>query len=368
VIRDAQGNLYGTTSGGGASGAGTVYKLSTAGDETVLYSFKGGTDGVSPYAGVIPDAEGNLYGTTFFGGEPNCPVPAPFGTGCGTVFKLDKTGEETVLYRFRGGADGAGPVGGVILDAKGNLYGTTWNTNPNSTSDGCGTVFKVSQTGEKTLLYNFSCGADGAGPAAGVIRDAQGNLYGTTTGGGAYGAGTVYKLSAAGKETVLYSFAGRADGASPQSVLTRDAEGNFYGTAYGGGVIDVYTSCESVGCGVVFKLDRTGNESVLYTFTGGADGSNPYAGVIRDAGGNFYGTTYYGGESPLSGVVFKVDKTGKESVLHAFTGGADGSNPVAGVIQDAAGNLYGTTPYGGHYSCGQDGEGGGCGVVFKLTP
>ena len=347
VIRDAQGNLYGTTFFGGAYGDGVVFKVGTSGRETVLYSFTGGADGALPYAGVIRDAQGDLYGTANEGGNSPC--------GCGVVFKLGTTGQETVLYSFTHGADGANPAAGLIR-AQGNLYGTTfWG----GVYD-YGTVFELSPTGQETVLYGFTGGNDGGNSGAGLIRDAQGNLYGTAESGGdmsscdSLGCGVVFKLSSTGQETVLHSFTGGADGAIPYAGLIRDAQGNLYGTTgYGGDM----SSCSGNGCGVVFKLSSTGKETVLYRFKGGADGAGPTAGVIRDAQGNLHGTTW-GGGAYGKGTVFELSPTGKETVLHSFAG-ADGANPEAGVIEDTNGNLYGTTSFGSAYSNG---------VVFELKP
>jgi uncharacterized repeat protein (TIGR03803 family) len=312
---------------------------------TVLYAFKGGADGASPAASVMRDAAGNLYGTTDSGGT----------SSNGTVFKVDSAGRETVLYSFTGGADGGFPAAGVIEDAAGNLYGTTINGGAFNN----GTVFKLSSNGEETVLYSFTGGSDGGGPSAGVIRDAAGNLYGTTVNGGsslfcAKGCGTVFKLDTTGKETVLYSFTGKADGAFPTGRLTRDAAFNMYSTTQNGGANNN---------GTVFKLDPRGKETVLYSFPGGAQ-VIPLGGVIRDAAGNLYGVTELGGAFG-DGTVFKLDTTGKETVLHSFTAKADGAFPIGGVIQDAAGNLYGTTSSYGNVSCDPP---FGCGTVFKIVP
>jgi uncharacterized repeat protein (TIGR03803 family) len=369
VIGDGAGNLYGTTYSGGSgtlcgfvAGCGVVYKLDVTGQETVLYSFTGGADGSSPQAGVIRDSAGNLYGTTLYGGGGNC----TFGHGCGVVFKLGTTGHETVLYSFTGGADGGNPYAGVIGDGGGNLYGTTYSggittTDACSPTRGCGVVYKVDATGHETVLYNFTRRADGAFPHAGVIGDGAGNLYGTTANGGQADLGVVYKLDSTGHETALYSFPAGGDGAYPLAGVIGDGAGNLYGTTHGGG-INVCPPDGFSGCGVVFKLDSAGQETVLHTFTGGVDGSNPIAGVIRDSAGNLYGTTSDpGGGFCVSlgfdcGAVFKLDPTGNETVLHSFNG-ADGANPTAGVVPDRAGNLYGTTSYGG-----------GVGVVFRVDP
>jgi len=213
-------------------------------------------------------------------------------------------------------------------------------------------VYKVDMTGHETVLYSFTGGADGSNPLSGVIRDSAGNLYGTNSWRGSGSAGVVYVLRTTGRLTVLYTFTGGADGAYPSAGLIRDSAGNFYGTTPAGGA-----GAGWAGYGVVYKLDKTGHETVLYTFTGGADGNRPYAGVIRDAGGNLYGTTFFGG-AQNAGVVYKVDTAGQQTVLHAFGGGGnDGGNAFAGVIIDSAGNLYGTNSNGGS---------GGQGVVYEL--
>jgi uncharacterized repeat protein (TIGR03803 family) len=356
LIRDSAGNLYGTTLGGGACGNGTVFMLNKTGKETVLYSFTGGADGAGPFAGLVRDAAGNLYSTTIDGGSSS----ACQGHACGVVFKLDESGNETVLYSFNGGADGEYPYAGLVRDAKGDLYGTTafggGGGCPNYFS-GCGTVFKLDATGEETVLYSFTgTGGDGAYPYAGLVLDAAGNLYGTTAQGGTYacnygenGCGTVFKLDKTGKETVLYTVTD-THGAYPYAGLVRDAASNLYGTTLGG---------DGSGRGRVFKLDKAGKETVLHSFTGtGGDGEYPYAGLVRDAKGNLYGTTWSGGTHG-SGTVFELDKTGKETVLYSFTGGADGAWPWAGLALDANGNLYGTTVIDGA---------SGYGTVFELTP
>lgn len=316
LILDAQGNLYGTTDTGldGSSILGIVFKLAPNGAEKVLHYFTGyPQDGAMPQAAFITDAQGNLYGTTAGGG--------PYLSSAGTVFKLSQKGIETQLYSFLGPPDGWSPVAGLVMDAQGNLYGTTvaggtyWYAGGNN----CGTVFKVTPDGTETVLYNFTGGADGDSPRAGLLLDAQGNLYGTTQEGGAYGGGTVFKLTPSGEQTVLYSFCSQAyctDGAGPVAGLIADAQGNLYGTTSGGG-----GNCfSSSACqGTVFKLDPSGAETVLYRFcaqSNCADGSNPLAGLIMDAQGNLYGTTAnggnmnancaYGGSNFGCGTVFKL--------------------------------------------------------------
>jgi uncharacterized repeat protein (TIGR03803 family) len=368
LLRDAGGNLYGTTAYGGAYHRGAAFELSPTGTETVLQSFCG-ADGAYPYAGLIRDAAGNLYGTTNQGGAYTG-ICANEG-GCGVVFKLGPAGIETVLHSFTG-ANGIGPYAGLVQDAGGNLYGTA----AVGGTSGEGVVFKVSPIGTETILHSFTGGADGAFPAAGLVRDGAGNLYGTTAQGAESSrncdfysgtCGVVFKLSPTGTETVLHSFAGYpTDGGVPFAGLIRDAAGNLYGTTNTGGASSTCTVGYGLGCGVVFKLSPSGTETVLHSFTGGADGANPFlSGLVQDAAGNLYGTTAYGGATgtcnpPVGcGVVFKLSAAGTETVLHSFTGGADGAFPQAGLIQDAAGNLYGTASSGGP---------GGFGVVFRLTP
>jgi len=331
-------------------------------------------------AGVPPSAQGQTFTVlhSFKGGTDGAdPVASvildkagnlygttesggPFSSG--TVFKVDKTGKESVLYSFSGGADGAIPLAGLVRDSAGNLYGTTEHGGDLTCGSGvgCGTVFKLDKTDKETVLYSFINGADGSEPVAGVILDKAGNLYGTTQYGGPFSSGTVFKVDTTGKETVLYTFTGGRggkDGYFPEGLIG-DAAGNLYGITQFGG---------NFSFGTVFKLDGTGKETVLYRFTGGADGVYPAAGVIADAAGNLYGTTQYGGSVNCfgdgCGTVFKLDKTGKETVLYSFTGGTDGASPVAGLVRDSAGNLYGTATFGGDPLCS-----GGCGVVFKIAP
>jgi uncharacterized repeat protein (TIGR03803 family) len=357
LVRDSAGNLYGTTQLAGAFGGGTVFKLDRNGKETVLFSFyggNGGRDGFYPEAGVVLDAFRNLYGTTSAGGAHSD----------GVVFKLNRAGKETVLYSFTGKADGGPPRdANLVVDAMGNIYGATLQGGSGCFGAGCGVVFKLDKTGKETVLYTFTGGADGWLPS-GLLQDAAGNLYGTTEQGGANNYGTVFKLDTTGRETVLYSFNGGPngpDGAYPLAGLALDASGNLYGTTSGGG---------GAGLGSVFKLDTIGKESVLYSFTGGSDGGFPLFGsLVQDAAGNLYGTTWVGGSGGCAGgcgVVFKVDTTGKEIVLHEFSGGPDGAFPYSGLIRDAAGNLYGTDTAGG--DSGKCLSRSGCGVVFEIKP
>lgn len=349
LVMDTAGNLYGTTLYGGTSGVGTVFELSPSGTETVLHSFAAShTDGHYPYAGLLMDTTGNLYGTAQSGGAK----------GLGTVFKLSPNGTETLLYSFcvlAACADGYHPRAGLIMDTKGNLYGTAFDGGAYD----AGAVFELSPSGTETVLHSFcqqtGC-PDGYYPQAGLVMDTNGNLYGTTLYNGAYGGGTVFKISSDGTATTFYNFCtatGCKNGRYPQAGLILDTNGNLYGTTYGGG---------AYGKGTVFELSPSGAETVLHSFcarTGCSDGSHPRADLVMDTAGNLYGTTYYGGTNSV-GTVFKLSPNGTETVLHSFAAnGSDGTHPYAGLVTDTMGNLYGTT-----YSGGANGYG----TVFKVTP
>ncbi len=264
--------------------------MDTSNTETVLYTFQNMPDGAYPKAGVIVDSEGNLYGTTSEGGIA-CQQSQD---GCGTVFKITPAGQESVLYRFTGGSDGGLPTGDLYRDAAGNLYGTTSAGGPYlCQSGGCGVVFKIDTAGSFSVFYAFQGSPDGAFPEAGLIRDGAGNFYGTTSNGGTNGGwGTVFELTSAGQEKILYSF-GCCFG-EPLSTPVRDAAGNLYGTTVFGG---------ANGWGAVFKIDPSGNETVLHNFSlfGGAE---PWGGLVA-VGGRLYGTTFEGGSTTF-GVVYQI--------------------------------------------------------------
>jgi uncharacterized repeat protein (TIGR03803 family) len=343
AIVDQQGTVYGTTSGGGRYTYGTLYEIDSAGNTMLLHSFHH-HEGCDSFADLLLDKRGNLFGT-----ENECGV-----LNLGTVYELKKSGKLIVLYSWGKANDntsqGYGPRAGLIRDDEGNLYGTT---SLGGTTDN-GTVFEVNhETGSATLLYSFGVPPDGSFPTGSLIRDKDGNLYGTTEGGGAYGFGTVFKLDQDGVETILYSFTGGTDGRNPVGALTSDNQGNLYGTTSLGGF--------GTGFGTVFKLDMSGSEIVLHSFgqTPG-DGSQPLAGLVRDSVGNLYGTTQYGGMYG-EGTVFKLDPSGSVTILHSFAWGTDGAFPNSGLVLDAAGSLYGTTVEGGDPVCD-------CGTVFKIVP
>lgn len=396
LLFDRAGNLYGTSSQGGdlsgcaLRGCGVIFRLSPNSKgwrETVLYTFNDGPDGAAPVAGLIADDAGNLYGTAAVGGDLGCIPP----DGCGVVFELSHTAsgwKQTVLYTFDGSPHGSGPSASLIFDSAGNLYGTTASGGNNKLCflNGCGVVFELSpsSTGWKQkILHTFSGGRDGAYPQAGLVLDAAGNLYGTTTNGGNNlftcggifpGCGVVFELSPKStggwKETVLHTFSGGKDGALPVAGLIFDPSGNLYSTTSAGGGA---ANCQE--CGVVFRLSHTSSgwkENVLHTFTCCSGGGMPHAGLIRDTAGNLYGTASEFGDMTACnsgcGVVFKLSRLSgggwKETVLHAFDK-SDGGAPYASLIFDSAGNLYGTTAGGGNLS---DCFSAGCGVVFQIVP
>jgi uncharacterized repeat protein (TIGR03803 family) len=316
---------------------------SHAGTETVLYSFKGGGDGAAPAAGLILDKAGNLYGTTSWGGGTGCG-----GNGCGTAFKLATDGTENVLHVFGSGTDGQTPTSGLIRDSLDNLYGTATAGGGNACS--CGVVFKITANGKEVILHAFAGGDDGATPRDNLMIDKKGYVFGTATGGGTSGSGVVFRLK--GKtEKVLYDFTGGADGDDPSASLIEDKAGNLYSTTTYGG------AC----CGTVFSLSRSGTEAVLYAFE---EEEEPQWGVVRDAAGNLFGATPHGGIYS-GGEVFELAPDGTLTRLHSFpiSNGSDGTTPYAGVVEDAAGNLFGTTGFGGtSKTCT-----GGCGTLYEIA-
>jgi uncharacterized repeat protein (TIGR03803 family) len=339
------------------------------GSEKVLYRFQGGTDGSGPTAGLTIDSSGKMYGTTREGGDTKC--PDGLGQGCGVIFQTDKQGKEKVLHAFAGGNnDGEFPDGGLLADGAGNYYGVTASGGPKDTG---GTVFKLAPDRTESIVYAFQGGADGRGPVGNLVVDGSGNLYGTTIYGGDLsvcdngGCGTVFEVAPDGTHTVLHAFEGGKDGEAPFGGLIADSIGNLYGTTALGG-----DGCNSPGCGTVFKIAPGGAETILHTFqANGSDGLGPGSGLIMDRDGNLYGTTSAGGSggTPCQrdvgcGTVFQVFPDGTETVLYSFQG-LDGSDPGAGVVMDSPGNLYGTTSYGGGAGCPQN---QGCGSVFELAP
>jgi uncharacterized repeat protein (TIGR03803 family) len=395
LIADTAGNLYGTTYNGGEHALGAVFKLSQGSDgkwaESVLCSFLGAADGSYPTGGLVWDSAGSLYGTTTYGGYFN---DSSCNGGCGVVFKLTPVSGgkwlETVLYSFRGSGnnngDGSSPGGSLVFDSVGSLYGTTQDGGASNR----GIVFKLAPTSSgdwtESILYAFSGGTDGAYPGTSVTFDQTGNLYGTTAEGGDpscsgrnnAGCGTVFQLTPRAngiwKEIVLYSFQYPVYlffSSSPNLVV--DSRGALYGTTSNGGL----------NFGSVFRLRRKSKEKwnyeTLYNFAGGSDGSYPLAGLMLDAVGRLYGTTEFGGvisgKTPCPyqvgcGTIFQLTPHSgaawTERVVHKFSGGKDGAEPLGSLISDQKGNLYATASAGGGGGC--DYLSVGCGAVVKLSP
>jgi uncharacterized repeat protein (TIGR03803 family) len=384
ALLDESGTLYGTTANGGTralrrctadqAGCGTVFRITTAGKERVLYSFVGLRNGELPNRGLL-ELNGTFYGTTYAGGNGGtyCISPVANKTrslrpdekalvntadGCGTVFDVTTAGKERVLHRFAGGDDGSGPNAG-LADVNATLYGTTGFQGKHRQ----GTVFSITPGGKETVLYSFGDKpSDGNEPAA-TLLDVNGTLYGTTYQGGtgrncsgSAGCGTVFSITTAGKETVLYSFAvNQGDGAYPEANLI-DVGGTLYGVTSQGGAHGL--SCSGGICGgTVFSVTTAGKEQVVHSFTGSpGDGSYPIAGLLM-VKGKLYGTTYSGGRS-VDGTVFALTTAGKERILYSFAGMPDGANPNSGLV-DVNGALYGTTSSGGSDNWG---------TVFSLKP
>ena len=363
LILDSEGNLYGSAGAGGLTvnypfGSGVLFEITPSGSEIVIHYFGSSpTDGIAPNA-VIRDASGNFYGTTEVGGT---------GVGAGTIFGISAAGTETVLYNFQQGPSGSEPESGLVQDRQGNLYGTTVQggySMGECTVGGCGLVFKVAPSGAVSVLYNFTGPPDADYPDWPLAIDAQGNLYGTSAFGGAFGYGAVYKITPTGTETVIYNFPGPPGAAYPIGGLLLGANGALYGATASGGP---YTglSCTVQGCGTVYELTPS-RMTILYSFEGGSDGAGPSGGLVRDGDGNFYGATGLGGVSDSQGgqgVIYELTPAGVESVLYRFTGGKDGAYPLSPLTLDQSGNIYGVTFWGGVRSGDT-----GFGTAFKLIP
>ena len=370
LVQGIDGNFYGTTYQGGTGtgcfggtgdGCGTVFSITQSGNLRILHSFcskENCADGYFPASGLVQTTDGNLYGTTEGGGA---------SYSYGTVFKITTDGTLTTLYNFcsqANCADGSNPYGSLVQATNGNFYGTTVTGGANRG----GTVFEITPSGKMTILYSFcskSACADGSSPYAGLIQAADGNLYGTTYDGGSRDAGVVFKMTPAGLLTTLYSFCSQAncaDGDVSFAPLAEGPEGNFYGTTIYGGS----TGC----CGTVFKITTTGQFTSLYTFcseTNCDDGGYPSAGLAL-ADGKLYGTTGANGPNSDAGTLFDITTTGALTTLYSFctqSGCTDGSNPFGGLIQSTDGTFYGTTYFGGMGSC--NGPVSGCGTVFDFS-
>lgn len=364
---DRVGNLYGPTiSGTGAAYNGTIFKLSYRASGWVLsslYEFRGGNDGENPHGGVTFDQNGILYGTTLLGGGGDC-----YPNACGAVFKLRPPANvcrseycpwgKTQLYAFQEAADGAGPNCAVVFDQAGNIYGTT-----EGGGTGLGVVYELTSSGDgwtENVPHSFIGPPDGAYPTN-VISDSSGNLYGTTTDNGPFNLGTIFRLTPSGSGwtfTVLYAFEGSSDGGFPYGGVMLDQSGNLYGTTTQGG---------AGGNGTIYQLTPQGGSwtyNVLYFFPAGSPAPDPTTLAI-DAAGNLYGVTSSGGRYS-TGSVFKLTHSGSGwtfTSLYDFTGGSAGEEPIDTVVLDTNGNIYGAAYYGGNNNCEN-----GCGTIWEITP
>jgi uncharacterized repeat protein (TIGR03803 family) len=373
LIQAKDGFYYGTTQLGGSYGDGTIFKVDASGNIASVYEFSG-TDGANPIAPLIQATDGSLYGTTDWGGA--------FGEG--TLFKVDTDGSLQILHSFTGGNDGGDVSGKLTLATDGFLYGTTFHGGTYNS----GTVFRMDLQGNLTTLYSFTGGADGYGPEA-LIQGSDGFFYGVAQNGGnascqafgGTGCGTIFVIDSQGSFKVLYSFNGIPDGAQPEEALLEGTDGALYGTTLFGGNAACSVSSYP-GCGTIFKIDTKGNYTLLYGFTGGAEGGVPFSSLIQASDGDFYGTNTAGGDVSCSviasgenystytgcGTVFKMDSAGHVTALNSFKGSpADGSNPFATLLQGSDGYFYGTTRWGGTaISCPYT-DNGGCGTFFRVS-
>jgi uncharacterized repeat protein (TIGR03803 family) len=360
LVEGSDGNFYGTTSAGGTKSLGTVFRMTAAGSEALLYSFAGyPADGAVPEAGLVQAGNGDFYGTTYIGGTSNV----------GTVFAITPAGSESMIHAFSGTpGDGSNPRATLVSGRDGNFYGTTrtGGSGVAGNPDGNGTVFGISPEGAESVLYSFAGpSGDGATPLGNLVQGGDGSFYGIAGIGGADGFGIVFKVNSAGAESVLYSFAGRnGDGSYPLAGLVLGGDGNFYGTTSDGGTV---VSGAQAGSGTVFRISPEGAETVLYRFGGstggpsqpdpGGDGQHPDGTLVRAHDGNFYGITSAGGVYG-EGTVFKITPAGVETVIYSFTASSgDGAAPNS-LILGSDGNLYGTTSEGGV---------NGQGTVFRIA-
>ena len=344
LMGDGAGNFYGTTFYGGTNDRGTAYKVTSSGTVTVLHSFVSASNALGlifgPETGLVADGNGNFFGTTYVGGA----------NSLGTVYKITSEGNFSVLHAFSGGSsDGSMPRAELVAYGAGDFYGTTIRGGANDT----GTVYKITDAGDFTLLHSFGTGAEGSHPNSPLLADGVGNFYGTSYDGGANGFGTVYKITAAGDFRLLHSFVPDRDGKNPKSGLVSDGLGNFYGTASTGGPNDR---------GTAYKITENGDFTLLHSFNpfiyseSGNDGAGPIGVLVPDGLGNFYGTTEQGG-AYSRGTVYKMTGKGLVTVLHAFGAIDDGAYPSSGLVSDSSGYLYGTT---------NDGGANNLGTVFRI--
>ena len=339
LVQASDGNFYGTTAYGGANGDGTVFKITPSGAETVLHSFNS-TDGAQPIGGLVQASDGNLYGTTEYGGNHDW----------GTLFKITPSGTFTSLYSFTGGTDGGNPFNETLVEGSdGNLYGTTSVGGAYGNPSSGGTVFCITTSGALTTLHSFipnDTDNNGEAPIAGLTLGSDGNLYGTTAVGGANGTGTVFSITTSGTFTHLYSFSAldsqylNPDGDRPEAPLVQAGDGNLYGITDDGG---------ASGEGTIFQISHSGAFNKIYDLNVSTD---KFAGLVQASDGNLYGTMPTGGANRF-GTVFQITTSGILTTLYSFSGGSDGNGPFAGLVQASDGNFYGTTLFGGANNNGE---------------
>jgi len=338
LVQGFDGHYYGTTSAGGAEGAGTVFKMTPTGKLTTVYSFSSSSYVYRPEAGLVQATNGRFYGTTVYSGP----------SAAGSVYEITAAGKLSTLYVFDY-QDGDNPFDALVQGTNGRFYGTT----SGCCSYSAGTVFEITAGGSLTTLYNFGSGTHGAFPYAGLVEATDGSFYGTTSEGGANGYGTVFKITARGKLTTLYNFCSQTnctDGSYPYGGLVQAADGNLYGMTSEGGPNNN---------GTVFKITARGELTTLHSFKG-PEGSNPFSGLIQATDGNLYGMTPGLGAHGY-GTIFKITTGGRLTKLHDFAG-SDGSYPLGGLVQGTDGSFYGATSQGGT-ACGSY----GCGTIFRLS-
>ena len=338
LVQGSDGNFYGTTAGGGASNYGSVFRISLSGSFSNLYSFGSSpNDGIHPYCRLVQGSDGNFYGTTMFGGGPD---------NAGTVFRISPSGSYTNLYSFVGLP--CLPIAGLAQGGDGGFYGTTLQGG----TYGYGTIFRISPSGNYSNLYSFvGFPNDGESPVAGLVQGSDGDFYGTTEQGGTFGNGTVFRISPSGSYSNLYSFGGSSNNADyvvfPAAGVVQGTDGNFYGMTYGGG---------AYGNGSVFRISPSGDYTNLYSFgSSPSDGTGPQAGLVQGSDGNFYGTTTFGGTSVFPcGTLFRISPSGNYTNFYSFVSypGNGGGNPQAELVQGIDGNFYGTTTFGGIFGYG----------------
>jgi len=337
LVLASNGVLYGTTESGGASGDGTIFSITTNGSLQTLVSFNG-TNGSFPPSALAQGADGNLYGATKMGGA----------SAEGTLFKMTLAGELNPLVALSN-KNAVSPYTALTQGTNGSFYGVAENAD----SPGNGSIYTITPEGSFNIIYTFTGGVDGNSPVGPLALGSDGNFYGMTTNGGAHGHGDVFRLAPDGTLTNLYSFTGGADGYNPDGALIQGSDGDFYGVTRLN-VISGFTFY-----GTIFKISTNGMFATLYALNPGVtgDGTHPFAGLVQGLDGNFYGSTLLGGTAN-AGTVFRISPAGSFSTLLSFDGSDDGAEPTAAMVQDAGGNLYGTTTVGGPY---------GKGSIFKLT-